>query len=78
MKVYASADWQESFESMEFNGIIGLFNTTDVFKLQFMHDSTLVNQILNEIDTLSEKKVCIRDCILNDAEYAACDGSKKI
>ena len=34
---------EENFESIEFNEKIGLFNTINVLKLQFMHEPAMAN-----------------------------------
>ena len=70
-------DYSEELEQGNFVGIIGTLYSNGVLKIQMVDEPIQVVSIPEELCMLSDKEFYIRDCILNEAAYAACDRSKK-
>ena len=70
-------EWSEEIEVGTYNGIIGLLYPNRKLKVQFIEEQITPTSAPEELCMLSEKEFYVRDCILNEAAYATCDGSKK-
>ena len=71
-------EWSEEIEDGTYNGIIGLLHSNGNLKVQFIEEQITPTSTPEELCMLSDKEFYIRDCILNEAAYAACDGLKKL
>ena len=68
---------EEEVKEEEFRGVIARLNTRGVLKVQYEEIEHREEMMPEKICVLNENELCIRDCILNHAAYAACDRSKK-
>ena len=59
----------------EFRGVIARLNKRGVLKVQYEEVEYREEMMPEETCGLNEKELHIRDCILNHAAYAACDGA---
>ena len=70
-------EWSEEIEVGTYNGIIGLLHPNGKLKVLFIEEQITPTLTQEELCMLSEKECHIRNCILNEAACAACNGSKK-
>ena len=74
---YKKAEYNPQEEDESFQGIIGQLNSKGILKIQFEEKPFRKQEIPKDKCIPNEKELYIRDCILNESAYAACDGSMK-
>ena len=75
---YEEVEWNEGYENGQFNGIIGLLYPNGTLKVQLTQNQQKMYKTPEIRECLwSDKEFYMRDCILNESAFAACDGSKK-
>ena len=76
-KQYKRITYNQQDEASIFRGIIGRLNSNGLLKIQY-EETYLKKEEAPEDECIpNEKEFYIRDCILNESAYAACDGSIK-
>ena len=74
---YKRVELNNEVKKEKFRGIIAQLNIIGVLKVQYEEVEYREEMMPEEIYSLNEKEIHIRDCILNHAAYAAYDGLKK-
>ena len=74
---YVETEWNEQYMKGNYVGIVGYLYSDGTLKVQFMQNQPKIPKSPEEMCILSDKEFYMRDCILLESAYAACDGSKK-
>ena len=74
---FIETEWNEHFRSEYYDGIIGYLYPDGTLKVQFTQSQPKIYKSPEREYMLTDKEFYMRDCILNESAYAACDGSKK-
>ena len=74
---YQRVELDYEVKEEEFRGVIARLNKRGILKVLYEEVEYKEEMIPEEIYGLNEKELYIRDCILDNAAYAAYDGSKK-
>ena len=74
---YKEIEWRKEYEEGKFHGIIGILYSNGRLRIQFQQNQPQIRKVPESVCVLSDKEFYIRDCIMMESAYAACDGSKK-
>jgi len=74
---YQETEWKKEYEEGCFNRIIGILYPNGRLQIQFHQNQMKIRKTPESTCMLSDKEFYIRDCIMMESAYAACDGSKK-
>ena len=76
-KACKKAEWSECCNEGNNRGAIASLNSKEILKVQHDEESNRITELQEEVCILNEKEFHIRDCMINEAACAACDGSNK-
>ena len=75
--IYNAVESNAQYDECDYYGVIAILKSNGCLKVQFEETKEKVVDLHEDLCCLNDKEFCIRDCILNHAAYAACDGSSK-
>ena len=69
--------WRDEHQNGKFYGIIGILCSNGRLKIQFNKNQPKVMKFSERVNLLSDEELYIRDCIMLESAYVACDSFKK-